>query len=254
MKNLTRRDPTFILFIVFVLPFLVILYLLVSEIGSSIRFADQERLGLEYARGLRDFVQNLQQHRTAAMGDVSALGAVTAKVDAMAMQVDAIDHRLGGELRASDRWAALRREVARAHAQVCGCFAGRFHGCARCADRGDDLARASCRRYLEPDPRSGSRFVLLHGSSRHRTPPGRGASGAGSHRRIGAAERISLGPDERTLLITRTAAIRDALASLDRGMKVAFQQNQTLREALATHAAAMVATNEFLDLYGQKAH
>src|SRR5687768_2470432 len=100
MKNLTRRDPTFVLFIVFVLPFLVILYLLVSEIGSSIRFADQERLGLEYARAIRDFVQNLQVHRTAAMGDDgSALGDVAAKVDEVAGRIDAIDQRLGGELR-----------------------------------------------------------------------------------------------------------------------------------------------------------
>ena len=94
MKNLSGKTPAFALFIVFVLPFLVILYLLISEINTGIRFGERERLGLEYTGGVRGFVQKLQRHRTAAasgVGGAAAIGNATREADEAAARLDAID-------------------------------------------------------------------------------------------------------------------------------------------------------------------
>ena len=115
MKKLPRRVASIGLFLVLVLPFLVILYLLLSEIEIGIRFAQRERIGLEYIRAVRVLVQQLQQHRTAAASDAAdaaAIGVATSKVDEAVARLDTIDRGFGRELRASELWMALRSSLA----------------------------------------------------------------------------------------------------------------------------------------------
>ena len=63
-----------------------------------------------------------------------------------------------------------------------------------------------------------------------------------------AATRETLDPDERTRLITRLSAIREAMADVDRGIAVAYQQNPSLPATLPTQPADMAALRHSLDV------
>ncbi len=249
MKKLPRRVASIGLFLVLVLPFLVILYLLLSEIEIGIRFAQRERIGLEYIRAVRMLVQQLQQHRTAAASeapDAAAIGVATSKVDEAVARLDAIDPGLGRELRASELWMALRthwRELQRN--SIAGVQSTAEHD----AVIAESIALAlhvgdMSNLILDPDLDS---YYFMDAVVTKLLPI---AERLEQVRSLGlrAAARETLDPDERTRLITRLSAIREAMADVDRGIAVAYQKNPSLPATLPTQPADMAALRHSLDV------
>jgi methyl-accepting chemotaxis protein WspA len=116
MKNLKLWQRFALMGAVTLLPFTLMTYRMVSSIRVlSVNFARQELIGVAYCRPLLSLLKDLQVHRgmTAASlsGDASLASALDAKhveIENDLKSIDAVDHQLGGALRTTDEWTALR--------------------------------------------------------------------------------------------------------------------------------------------------
>lgn len=247
MKSGSEKTPTLALFIVFALPFLVILYLLISEINIGIRFADQERLGLEYSGAVRNFVEKVQQHRrvtTESAANPRARSQATAEVQQAIERVDTVDQKLGGILKATDRWALLRKDWQQ--------FATTPSTGPPDTSRHDALVNEAIslvlhvgdtsNLILDPDLDS---YYSMDAVVTKLLPI---AEHLAQSRRIGLTSTAPtlLSPEAKTQLIIHGAAIREALSAVDRGMGVAVEHNPSLKGALTSQANSTFATREFL--------
>jgi methyl-accepting chemotaxis protein len=115
MRNLRIWQKLLVMGTVFMLPFAVMTYTLVSSVNAiGIEFARQEMRGLEYCSPLRTLLHNLQQHRGMSAGwrggDASfkeRLGAKGADIENDIRRVDEVDRRLNGALHVGKKWTAL---------------------------------------------------------------------------------------------------------------------------------------------------
>ena len=101
--------------LIFAVPIAVLIYLLVSEVNSSIAFAEKERAGVAYLMPLRGVLENFQQHRGMAAGllggDASFAEKLAAKqkqLESLLAAVDAVDERHGQAFNTSVEWKAIR--------------------------------------------------------------------------------------------------------------------------------------------------
>src|SRR5258706_11600557 len=90
------------LFLVFVLPFAIILYLFMSEVDITINFAAKERLGVEYNHTLRKLLEDLLDYPDAPHaflgGEEGFKKKITAKLEEIDPEdiraIDAVDQKL----------------------------------------------------------------------------------------------------------------------------------------------------------------
>ncbi|MBF2028801.1 MAG: response regulator [Oscillatoriales cyanobacterium C42_A2020_001] len=119
MPNLLKRLPTqgilVSLFLLFTVPFGVVVNRLVAEIDASIEFAAKEQKGLEYNQGLRQFLAELMQQQQLSQEYLNGrtelatpLQNQQAAVNRAIRAVDQIDSRLGAVLQVSDRWKQIK--------------------------------------------------------------------------------------------------------------------------------------------------
>ena len=117
MKNLKVWQKLLLMGLVFMLPFGVVTWRLVSSVNTlGVEFARQEAKGVEYYGPLLKLVQELQLHRGLAKawlsGDASFKERVAAKsmdVGEALQVVDAVDRRLGVDLKTAPSWRDLRK-------------------------------------------------------------------------------------------------------------------------------------------------
>ncbi len=119
MKNLRVWQKLAVLGLLFLIPFAVVTYKLVSSVNElGIEFSRQEVRGVEYIDRLLALLANVQDHR-----DLVAVAAVDskAKVDVQAKAaeidkaikgVDEIDVRHGRALKTEQRWPTLKAAIA----------------------------------------------------------------------------------------------------------------------------------------------
>jgi methyl-accepting chemotaxis protein len=115
MKNLKIWQKLALMAVVFIVPFAVVTYAMISSVNTlSIEFARQEIRGLEYHRPLAVLLKDLQQRRTmssswlagdAAFGDKVA--ASTAAIENDLRAVAEVDQRLDPTLHTTTKWVAL---------------------------------------------------------------------------------------------------------------------------------------------------
>ncbi|HEY9852887.1 MAG TPA: adenylate/guanylate cyclase domain-containing protein [Leptolyngbyaceae cyanobacterium] len=104
------------LLLVFILPFVIVVNQLISEINIGIEFAKKERLGLEYIYPLRKLLEHSIQHRTLANANFSNdldfpenLKIYQSHIEAEIKIIDRLDSRLGSRLNTSQDWRILKR-------------------------------------------------------------------------------------------------------------------------------------------------
>lgn len=97
------------------LPIIVLLYLFVDSRDQQIQLGYKELRGLEYIAALRPVLEQVPQHRDTSVailyGDESlrdSLDATRKRIESDMAAVDAVDERLGKELRTSSGWQALK--------------------------------------------------------------------------------------------------------------------------------------------------
>ncbi len=97
------------------LPIVALLYLFVDSRDQQIQLGYKEMRGLEYIAALRPVLEHVPQHRdtSAAIlyGDESlrdSLDSTRKRIESNIAAIDAVDERLGKELRVSSGWQALK--------------------------------------------------------------------------------------------------------------------------------------------------
>lgn len=115
LKQLPARGIMVGLFLLFTVPFGVVVHGLVAEINTRIEFAAKERQGLRYTNALRDLLEHLIQHQQLAQayrpGDQTRLQAILSQnttVDVSIQQIDKIDQELGKTLNTTNRWKGIK--------------------------------------------------------------------------------------------------------------------------------------------------
>src|SRR6266550_1856418 len=115
MKNLKVWQKLVLMGTLFLLPFAVVTYKMVSSINElSVEFARQEVRRLEYHAPLLALLKDLQQHRGMASAWLSGdaafkerLAGKRADIENDLKIVEGVDWRLDGALHTSKKWSAL---------------------------------------------------------------------------------------------------------------------------------------------------
>ena len=119
MKPLPKRIPIqglFIgLFLVFTLPFGVVLNRLSAEIDASIEFAEKERIGVQYNGKLRQLLEATIQHQRLSRDYLQRRHSVVLPlqrqehaIDRLMQEVTATNYRVGDKLKTLPRWERLQ--------------------------------------------------------------------------------------------------------------------------------------------------
>ncbi|UBF25795.1 response regulator [Kovacikia minuta CCNUW1] len=116
LRQLSERGILLSIFLVFTVPFVIVVNQLVAEINVSIDFAAKERRGLQYNNPLRRILEQVSQHQQFTQAErtdpefkqqrlnVQADIAVTIE------EIDEIDQRLGNTLQTSAKWGQLKAQ------------------------------------------------------------------------------------------------------------------------------------------------
>lgn len=101
----------------FIFPLVLATYFFISERSHDVKFAEKERLGVQYILPVKKFLQNVQQHRGMVSaylnGDESFAEKISTKkkeILANVEDIDAIDRKLGKILGTTDRWFDIKRQ------------------------------------------------------------------------------------------------------------------------------------------------
>jgi methyl-accepting chemotaxis protein WspA len=116
MRNLKVWQKLVLVGIVFIIPFAVVSYRMVSSIDAlAIQFARQELRGLEYYTPAVTLLKDVQLHRGVLNGSRAGQASFTAQISGARAAVerdlaalDDIDRRLGSALGTTERWTVLR--------------------------------------------------------------------------------------------------------------------------------------------------
>ena len=115
-KPLTKRVSLVSLLLIFILPFAVVVYQLISEIDSGINFAQKERLGIQYNSSLRKLLESLIEYRhllnpasprntsNTSKTDLPAqLSQQQSKIEAEIKAIDSVDLQPGNTLKTTTK-------------------------------------------------------------------------------------------------------------------------------------------------------
>lgn len=114
-KQVSGRSSLVTIFLIFILPFTVVVYQLVSEINQQIDFAKKEQLGLQYNSPLRKLLEQLQQHRGLLYGYAKGenfgelLKQKELAIEESIAAVELVDKRLGLTLEATEKWQKFQQ-------------------------------------------------------------------------------------------------------------------------------------------------
>lgn len=123
-KPLIKRISLVGLLLIFIVPFGVVVYQLISEINTGVDFAQKERLGIEYNSKSRKLLENLIEYRyllnlslvsntsnTSNTDLLTQLSQQQSKIEAEIKAIDAVDLRLGNTLKTTDKWASIKQKL-----------------------------------------------------------------------------------------------------------------------------------------------
>ncbi len=116
LRRLSGRGILIGLFLVFTVPFVVVINRLMAEINVSIDFAVKERLGLQYNTPLRVLLEQIAQYQYLTQAkqngsDVKQqLLRKQTEIAATIAEIDKRDQELGGKLETSSVWTNLKSE------------------------------------------------------------------------------------------------------------------------------------------------
>ncbi len=105
------------LLLVFLIPFTIVVYQLISEINVGIHFAQKERMGVAYNSAVRSLLENVIEHRSLSLnflrGDTTGKDRIQfnqSQIEANIQTIDAINHQLGETLNTTEQWKTLKRQ------------------------------------------------------------------------------------------------------------------------------------------------
>jgi hypothetical protein len=103
------------LLLIFLLPFAVVVYQLLAEIDVGIKFAQKERLGLQYNQPVRQLLEDVQQHRGMVNGYLKGGISFEQKINLKRSEIeddiraiDIVDQQIGANLQTTEQWITLK--------------------------------------------------------------------------------------------------------------------------------------------------
>lgn len=242
MNKLSYSRKMILISTIFMIPLVVSLFMLNSQLNIGINFAEKERLGVEYIQGLRKLTENIPSHRGMTnaylAGDHSFKNKILAKradIDADIMAIDAIDARLGEQLDAHEQWLAIKQEWSRVRGLGDSQLSAKEIFAAHSELIANVIALIShvgdtSNLILDPDLDSYYLMDAIVNKLLHVTENLGQARGAGA----GVAARGTITLNERIKLTILANKIEDNINGVISGMQVAFRENPTLEPALKT--------------------
>ena len=117
MTQRNAKSIMTVLFLLFVIPLTVLLFIEIKEVNRRIEFTQKERMGAEVNRSLRRLMEHLLHHRgmlaAYLTGDTSFKTDIENEHSLIAAEIEAIDllsKRYGTSLKIEDRWEDFKKE------------------------------------------------------------------------------------------------------------------------------------------------
>ena len=259
-KQLTGQAGLVALLLLFILPFAVVVYELVSEINVKIEFAQNEKLGLKYNQPLIKLIEDVQQHRgmlnAYLRGDTSFKEKIILKesqIEDDIRAIDEVDQRLGVTLKTTERWSALKenwqtlkgkafslrpQESFESHTTL---IAEILSLLAHVGDTSNLILDPVLESYYLMDT-----VVIKLPSLIENTGKVRGLG-------TGVAAQQSMTASEQAQLRLLSNLIKSANDSLRRGLQVAFDKNPSIKNKIGVYVQeSFKATNLYLELLDQE--
>lgn len=238
LKYLAGREILIGLFLVFTVPFVVVINRLVAEINISIDFAEKEQIGVQFNTSLRHLLQKMIQHQRLAL-DAQSDATVKpqllnqqAEIDAAIAALDTLENDLGTKLQTQALWSKLtiqwnqlkkglpvfqKESTLQLHAILINQILELI------AHVGD-----TSNLILDPDLDS----YYLMDATVNALPDAIKSSAQAGEIGEGAALSGSMSLTERVQLIGLSNALDSSLKAISRGQEVAFGFNPDLRPEL----------------------
>ena len=239
----------------FALPIAYFAWMLVTELNSTLRFAEKERVGVLYNRAALAFLQHVQQHRGLAggllNGDQSFKPRVEAKQAEIARDVEALDKLERGQgeaLLETGQWGKVKAEWVKLQAGVAAMTGKQsYEAHTALARLSLDLVASigdTSNLTLDPDLDS---FYLMD-TFVNKLPEASEASGQARAFGMGVVTRRKLEADEKatlSLLIGQTqASFQSGSSNLDK----ATRANAALEPRLKAARAGLASTGKFIEV------
>lgn len=105
------------LLLIFLLPFAVVVYQLLAEIDVGIKFAQKERVGLQYNQPVRQLLEDVQQHRGMVNGYLKGsidfeerIYLKRSEIEEDIRAIDKVEQQIGSQLQTTEQWVALKEK------------------------------------------------------------------------------------------------------------------------------------------------
>ncbi|HEY9673449.1 MAG TPA: PAS domain S-box protein, partial [Waterburya sp.] len=255
-RPIIGRTQLVSLLLIFILPFAIVVYQLISEIDAKIEFSQKERLGLKYNHHLQSLLEEFIEYRRLVDAYLSGNSAVKSQIPAQQSQIeetlksiDSIDHQLDATLRTKKQWIAFKDKWQTVKSNgVSGSAPKKFEAnTALIKDILSLITHVGDTSNLITDPVLDTYYLMdtvvtklpsaIEGTARARE----------LNTQIVADRQIS--EAEKAQLTILSSLIKSPTDAINRGLQVAFGFNPALKPKLESNSQDnLTAINEFLAL------
>ncbi len=259
-KQATAQASLVGLLLIFVLPFAVVVYQLISEIDVGINFAQKEKLGLKYNHPLRKLLENLLEHRyltTAYLrGDTAFKEQIPlrqSQIEDDIKAIDAVDRQLGVTLKTSEKWIALKKKWQTLKGKALSMPPQDYFDAhtALIEDVLSLIAHVGDTSNLILDPVLDSYYLM--DALVTKLPPAIEKTAQARDLGVEMAADKRIDTTEKAQLTILSSLIKSPNDAVRRGIQVAFNTNSNLKPRLQTNAQyKFSATNNFIEIINQE--
>ncbi len=259
-KNLNKpfvgRIYLISLLLIFIIPFALVVYQLLSEMDAKIEFFQKERLGIQYNQPLRRLLEEFIEYRRLVdtyLNGNSALQpqivAQQSRIEETIKLINAVDYQLGSTLKTTQQWMAFKRQwqALKGNALSLNSQNNFDNNTALITDIISLIRHVGDTSNLITDPILDSYYLM--DAVVTKLPPAieETARARDLNAQIVADRRMT--EAEKAQLTILSSLIKSPTDAVNRGLQVAFGFNPALKPKLESNSQDNVtAINEFLSL------
>jgi PAS domain S-box-containing protein len=259
-KPLFSRNSVVGLLLLFLLPFAIVVYQLITEIDDKINFARQEQLGLQYNQPLKVLLENFIEYRRLTNAYLSGnadlkpqLQLQQSRIEETIKAIDVIDRQLDTILKTTDQWTNFKRQWQTLKNQELNPslpenFAAHTAPINEIISLLNHVGDTS---NLILDPVLDSYYLMDAVINHLPTSLEKTAQARDFNTQPLATDTNSA--EEKAQLIILSSLLKSSTDELDRGMGVAFRRNPTLKSKLEPYVQdTLNSTKEFLEIINKQ--
>lgn len=265
-KPLTKRISLVSLLLIFIVPFAVVVYQLISEIDGGINFAQKERLGVQYNSSLRKLLESLIEYRyllnsslvrntsnTSKTDLPTQLSQQQSKIESEIKAINAVDLQLGNTLKTTTKWGDIKQKWQEIKDKASGLSIQENLELqsATIDDLISLMLHVGDTSNLITDPVLDSYYLMDAVVTKLPATIANSAKARDLNTKIVEDKKIT--EEEKAQIILLSSEIRTPNEQIWRGLKVAFNTNSKLRSKLDNDLfQAFTTTNNLLKITSQQ--